>query len=237
MKNEPEGTGSKADDAEGKKADEEDGAPKAEVQDADAPKQEGDAEAYSSQKELTTEPFDENGNLKSNVKYESGEFGYKMETDGSRRLIGASTDNLQFTERTERLNHNSKTRAGEHLRNYENGNRGKIDPNNNKSPSYERKAFDAVRDEFKKLAEQSGEELPGGPIHHNNWPIEKYSDHATDPKNLYPTEPRSTTQNQHMDIHRETTGGSHPTRDPISPKNEKPLYDNNPRPYNDNDND
>lgn len=43
-----------------------------------------------------------------------------METDGSRRLIGASTDNLQFTERTERLNHNSKTPGkidGDHVTN------------------------------------------------------------------------------------------------------------------------
>lgn len=169
-----------------------------------------------------------NGKLFERVSLE-GRFGLESIYDNPvwRALWEQAKENLR----------NSETRAGEHLRNYENGNRGKIDPNNNKSPSYERKAFDAVRDEFKKLAEQSGEELPGGPIHHNNWPIEKYSDHATDPKNLYPTEPRSTTQNQHMDIHRETTGGSHPTRDPISPKNEKPLYDNNPRPYNDNDND
>ena len=56
MKNEPEGTGSKADDAEGKKADEEDGAPKAEVQDGDAPKQEGEHEAFSSTKMKKVSP-------------------------------------------------------------------------------------------------------------------------------------------------------------------------------------
>ena len=65
LKNEPEGKGSKADDAEGKKADEEDGAPKAEVQDGDAPKQEGEAEAYEATKAKLSQingdpPFERN---------------------------------------------------------------------------------------------------------------------------------------------------------------------------------
>ncbi|GEN71260.1 MULTISPECIES: hypothetical protein [Chryseobacterium] len=132
---------------------------------------------------------------------------------------------------------NSDTRAGEHLRNYENGRRGKIDPNDNKSPSYERKAFDAVRDEFKKIARRDNVEFPEGPIHHNNWPIEKYSDHATDPKNLYPTEPKTATTDQHRDIHRTTSTGPHPYNTPVSPKHEKPLYEYKPRPIDDNDND
>ena len=63
MKNEPEGTGSKADDAEGKKADEEDGAPKAEVQDGDAPKQEADAEAYEADLLPENELLPDEGNV------------------------------------------------------------------------------------------------------------------------------------------------------------------------------
>jgi len=69
-----------------------------------------------------------------------------------------------------------------------------------------------------------------GPIHHNNWKIEQYSDHATDPKNLYPTE----NLQQHQQIHRETSSG-HATRDPVSPVHEKPLYENRPLPIDDND--
>ncbi len=124
----------------------------------------------------------------------------------------------------------SETRAGEHLRNYENGNRGKINPDNKKSPSFERKAFDAVRNEFKKLAEKQGIEVSEGPIHHHNWKIEQFSDNATNPKNLYPTENRT----QHAEIHKEHSSG-HSTRDPINPAHEKPLYENKPTPIDEND--
>ncbi|MBB5636176.1 hypothetical protein HDE68_002064 [Pedobacter cryoconitis] len=120
----------------------------------------------------------------------------------------------------------------QHLKNYLEGKRGKIDPNNRRSASYERKAFDAMRTELNRLANQRGQQLPGGPIHHNNWSIEKYSDNAIDSKNLYPSESTS----QHMDAHRATTSG-HITRDPISPQHEKPLYQYNPKPIDDNDND
>jgi hypothetical protein len=56
LKNEPESVGSIADDAEGKKADEEDVTPKTEVQDSDAPKQEGEHEAFSSTKMKKVSP-------------------------------------------------------------------------------------------------------------------------------------------------------------------------------------
>ncbi|MCT2561782.1 hypothetical protein [Chryseobacterium herbae] len=95
-----------------------------------------------------------------------------------------------------------------------------------------RSAFQTVEREFKKLASSQGVELPEGPIHHNNWPLQRYPDHATDPKNLYPTG----STDQHLNqIHPATTQGPHPTRDPVSPKHEKPLYDYNPRPIDDND--
>lgn len=122
------------------------------------------------------------------------------------------------------------------LTRYEKGLRGRI-PNRSGNVSYEREAFSYVEREFRKLAEQQGVEVPKGQIHHNNWPIEKHSDNALDPKNLYPTEPRTTTENQHRDIHRATSTGPHPYNTPISPKHEKPLYEYNPRPFDDNDDD
>lgn len=64
LKNEPDSSNNKVDDAENSKVDEEDGAPKTEVQDGDAPKQEGDGEAYEStpipEKIYDTTPMNEN---------------------------------------------------------------------------------------------------------------------------------------------------------------------------------
>ncbi|WP_454045064.1 hypothetical protein [Chryseobacterium sp. Marseille-Q8038] len=122
------------------------------------------------------------------------------------------------------------------LTRYENGQRGRI-PNRRRNVSYEREAFSYVEQEFRKLAAEQGVDVPSGQIHHNNWPIEKYSDNALDPKNLYPTEPKTATENQHRDIHRTTSTGPHPYNTPISPKHEKPLYEYNPRPFDDNDDD
>ncbi|WP_151457988.1 hypothetical protein [Chryseobacterium indologenes] len=95
-----------------------------------------------------------------------------------------------------------------------------------------RQAFGTIEREFKKLATEQGQVLPDGPIHHNNWPLQRYPEHATDPKNLYPTQ----STDQHLNqIHPATGEGPHPTRNPVSSTHEKPLYDFNPRPIDDND--
>ena len=59
------------------------------------------------QKVLTDNPFDEAGNLKPNIKYQTGEFKYNYETDANGRISNWNTDNLQLTERDGRLNYNS----------------------------------------------------------------------------------------------------------------------------------
>ena len=71
----------------------------------------------SNSKIFTDNPFDEVGNLKSNVKYQTGEFKYNYETDVNGRISNWNTDNLQLTKRTERLKHNPNTPgkvAGDH---------------------------------------------------------------------------------------------------------------------------
>ncbi|RLJ79467.1 hypothetical protein [Pedobacter alluvionis] len=120
------------------------------------------------------------------------------------------------------------------LTRYESGMRGRI-PGRSRNISYEREAFSYVEQEFRRLAAQNGTQVPSGQVHHNNWPIEKYSDNALDSKNLYPTEPTTPTTNQHRDIHRETSTGPHPYNTPVSPIHEKPLYEYKPRPIDDND--
>ncbi len=59
------------------------------------------------QKVFTDNPFDEGGNLKPNIKYQTGEFKYNYETDANGRISNWNTDNLQLTERDGRLNYNS----------------------------------------------------------------------------------------------------------------------------------
>ena len=61
------------------------------------------------QKVFTDSPFDEAGNLKPNIKYQTGEFKYNYETDANGRISNWNTDNLQLTERDARLNYNSDT--------------------------------------------------------------------------------------------------------------------------------
>ena len=61
------------------------------------------------EKEFTDNPFDENGKLKPNVKYQTGEYNYNYETDANGRISNWNTDNLQLTKRTERLKHDSNT--------------------------------------------------------------------------------------------------------------------------------
>ena len=68
-------------------------------------------------KVFTDNPYDENGNLKSNIKYQTGEFKYNYETDANGRISNWNTDNLQLTEREGRLNYNADTpgkEAGDH---------------------------------------------------------------------------------------------------------------------------
>ena len=61
------------------------------------------------QKVFTDNPFDEAGNLRSNIKYQTGEFKYNYETDANGRISNWNTDNLQLTERDGRLNYNSNS--------------------------------------------------------------------------------------------------------------------------------
>lgn len=56
-----------------------------------------------------TNPFNEAGKLKPNIKYKSGEYNYSYETDGMGRISKFETDNLKFTNREGRLDHNPNT--------------------------------------------------------------------------------------------------------------------------------
>jgi len=49
--------------------------------------------------------------LKPNIRYKTGEFDYYYETDGLGRIEKFETDNLQLTDRTERLNHSKNTQG------------------------------------------------------------------------------------------------------------------------------
>ncbi len=69
------------------------------------------------EKQFVDNPFDEAGNLKPNVKYTSGEFGYNYETDDMGRLTNWQADELHLTDRTSRLKHDANTPgklAGDH---------------------------------------------------------------------------------------------------------------------------
>lgn len=58
---------------------------------------------------LEANPFDENGELKPDIKYKTGEFDYLYETDDMGRISKFETDNLQLTDRANRLPHNPDT--------------------------------------------------------------------------------------------------------------------------------
>ena len=60
-------------------------------------------------KQFVENPFDELGKLKKNIRFKTGEFEYFGETDHLGRLEKFETDNLQLTQRTERLPHNPNT--------------------------------------------------------------------------------------------------------------------------------
>ena len=66
-----------------------------------------EGDTLTAQKVFTDNPFDEAGNLRSNIKYQTGEFKYNYETDANGRISNWNTDNLQLTERDGRLNYNS----------------------------------------------------------------------------------------------------------------------------------
>lgn len=61
------------------------------------------------EKQYTDQPFDENGKLKPDVKYQTGEYNYNYETDANGRISRWNTDNLKLTERGTRLKHDPNT--------------------------------------------------------------------------------------------------------------------------------
>jgi len=60
-------------------------------------------------KEYTDNPYNEDGTLKPNVEYTTGEYDYCYETDNQSRITSFRTDDLQLTERENRLPHNGQT--------------------------------------------------------------------------------------------------------------------------------
>lgn len=62
-----------------------------------------------SRADLETKPFNDEGKLKPNIKYKTGEYDYLYETDEIGRISKFQTDNLQLTNRGSRLSHNPNT--------------------------------------------------------------------------------------------------------------------------------
>ena len=62
-----------------------------------------------SKKTFANNPFDDAGNLKADVKYQTGEFNYNYETDSLGRIEVFQADDLKLTERTDRLTYNPNT--------------------------------------------------------------------------------------------------------------------------------
>lgn len=60
-------------------------------------------------KQLTTEPFDKTGKLKSNICYKAGEHNYLYETDELGRICKCNADNLHIKNHDGRLRHNPNT--------------------------------------------------------------------------------------------------------------------------------
>ncbi len=68
-------------------------------------------------KRFVSDPFDANGNLKPNVRYESGEYNYIGETDEYGRLSKMKANKLKSTKRKKRLDHETNTpgkKKGDH---------------------------------------------------------------------------------------------------------------------------
>jgi hypothetical protein len=61
------------------------------------------------EKAFDENPFNEDGSLKQNIEYSTGEYDYRYETDGNGRICGFETDSLHLTERENRLPHNGQT--------------------------------------------------------------------------------------------------------------------------------
>ena len=57
----------------------------------------------SNEKPFDSNPYKEDGTLKENIRYQTGEFGYKYETDERGRISDFHADELHFTEREKRL--------------------------------------------------------------------------------------------------------------------------------------
>ena len=62
-----------------------------------------------SEKILDDVPFTDDGTLKPNIEYTAGEYDYLYKTDDQGRITDFKADNLQLTERDERLPHDSNT--------------------------------------------------------------------------------------------------------------------------------
>ena len=68
-----------------------------------------DSQGTEGETDTEENPFNDDGSLKPNIEYSTGEYGYQYETDENGRISSFKTDNLQLTEREDRLPHNSQT--------------------------------------------------------------------------------------------------------------------------------
>ena len=68
-----------------------------------------DIQSNEGEKTTEADPFNDDGSLKPNIEYTTGEYGYQYETDENGRISSFKTDNLQLTEREDRLPHNGQT--------------------------------------------------------------------------------------------------------------------------------
>ena len=69
----------------------------------------GLGEALENVKIFETNPFDETGKLKPNIRYKTGEYDYYYETDELGRISKVDADGLQLTNRDGRIPHNPDT--------------------------------------------------------------------------------------------------------------------------------
>lgn len=72
---------------------------------------------YNQSKTFVDDPFDDDGQLLPNVRYQTGEYNYIYETDDYGRIIWGNALSLMFTKRTSRLKHDPNSpgkRSGDH---------------------------------------------------------------------------------------------------------------------------
>jgi len=126
----------------------------------------------------------------------------------NQRLLSMWTDSMRHLSL-------AQTKAGDRYRAY-------LDAMSSGSLSREvlRSAYDEVAVQFRrrlKAAQVAGEHFVGYDferIHHWNWPITDFPADATNASKLFPV-----SHDVHMQIHRVTTIGPHPTKNPINPIN------------------